>query len=153
MRNNYFLLLLGIIVSTFISCQKTSINLSHQFKNDIWNSFDDVELKTKIDIDKTYQLKVIIYVKQDFEQPNFSFGFSQNSEDGESIYFNYKIPIKNKEGNFIENIENNVYKYILIIRNKTVFNSDGEYTFKFENLMNKYNVKGVHKIELQIIEI
>jgi gliding motility-associated lipoprotein GldH len=152
MRNIYFLFL-GLLISTFISCQKSNIKLSHQFDNDVWNSFDDVELKTKIDISKTYQIKVNIFVSEDFEPSNFSFGYSQNSEDGESVYFNYKIPVKSAEGKFVGDLKDGFYNYTIIIRSKTVFNSKGEYTFKFENIMNKFDMKGVHKIELQLTEI
>jgi len=136
-----------------MSCQKTSINLSHQFDKDKWNSFNDVELKTKVENKKAYQIKVVISLSENFQQSNFSFGLIQNSQDGESIYSNFKIPIKDSEGNFIEDKKGDYYIYPLLIRNKTLFNSEGEYNFIFQNLMNKYDVFGVHQIELVITEL
>lgn len=152
MKKIYFILF-GILLSTIISCQKPSINLSHKFDNDIWNSFNDIELKTKIENKKAYQIKVLITLTSDFKPSNFSFGLIQNSQEGESIYSNFIVPIKNSAGNFTEEEKGDYYIYTLIIRNKTVFNSQGEYNFIFQNLMNKYDVIGVHQLELVISEI
>lgn len=149
----YHILFLGILLSTLMSCQKNSIKLSQHFDNNTWNSFKDVELKTKIDNSKTYEIKVIIVLTQDFEPENFSFSYSQNSEEGESKYSNYTIPVKTPTGELSGNPENKYYKYTIIIRNKTVFNSKGEYTFIFENTMDKLNVRGVNSIELQLTEL
>lgn len=151
--SKYYIVVLGILISTLFSCQKNSIKLTQYFDNNTWNSFKNVELKSKIDNSKTYEIKVVITLTQDFDLPNFSFVLSQNSEEGESIYSNYSIPIKSKTGEFSVNPQNGYYKYSVIIRKKSVFNSKGEYTFLFENIMNKFDVKGVNSIELQLTEL
>ena len=150
---NIYVLFFGILVLSLSACQKSRIVLSKQFDNDIWNSFDDVELKTKIDNSKTYQINIIISVSKDFEPSYFSFGFSQNSEEGESVYSNYKVPIKDANRKFLEKSVDGFYKYNIVVRKKAVFNSKGEYSFKFENIMDKYDMKGVHLIGLEITEL
>lgn len=136
-----------------MSCQKPSIILSHQFNKDIWNSFDDIYLKAKFETSKNYEVKIIISLSDEFQLSSFSFGLTQNSQEGESVFANYKVPIKDANGNFTEKKQGDFYLYTLIIRNNKVFNSNGDYDFILQNTMHKYDVFGVHQLKLVITEL
>lgn len=142
-----------LILITAASCEPTkqAINIDKFFTNNTWNSFDIIDFKTLIPETETpYQLKVVIMLSEKFSHNNFGFVLSQKSEEGESIYSHYQIPIRNKEGVMEGKLDGEFYYYTIIINKKTYFNSKGEYTFSFESTMNKLKVKGVHKLSLEI---
>lgn len=148
----YNILFLLILITTS-SCEPTkqAISLDKSFSKDIWNSLDIIDFKTLIpDTETPYQVKVVVVLSEKFSENNFGFVLSQKSEEGESIYSHYQIPIRSKEGVMEGKLEGEFYYYTIIVNKKTYFNSKGEYTFSFESTMNKLKIKGVHKITLEI---
>jgi len=142
-----------LILITISSCEpaKQAINIDKSFTNNTWNSFDIIDFKTLIPETETpYQVRVVVMLSEKFSENNFGFVLSQKSEEGESIYSHYQIPIRNKEGVMEGKLDGEFYYYTIIINKKTYFNSKGEYTFSFESTMNKLKVKGVHKLSLEL---
>ncbi len=154
MNRKALIIILILSSLSIISCQKQPTILVHNFKNNSWNSFQNVIFKTKIeDSNQAYKLIVTLKLDSNFEANDFSFGFSQKSDDGESMYSNYTIPIKDSKGNFNTTINKHYFEYKLIIHRKVYFNSRGTYTFIFESTMDKVNMRGIEQLKLELIKL
>jgi gliding motility-associated lipoprotein GldH len=142
-----------VFIVTLISCNNHIISIvnAKSFKNDIWNSFDKVTFENKInDKENTYKLSVKVELTDKFPSNRFSFGLSQKSDDGESIFSNFDIAVRDSNGKLDGEKIEGYYNYTFVINRKLYFNSLGTYSFVIENTMNQLNMPGVHKIILEI---
>jgi len=143
------------LLVVFSACSsKPRIIMEHIFENNSWNAFNEVEMDTVIiERDKAYRIELTVELEDNFEGNEFSFGFTQSNEDGESKYSFFKIPVRNEKREMIEQKTGDYYVSKIILNKKTFFNSDSRYTFAFESVMGKVNAKGIHKMKLEIIQL
>jgi len=143
------------LLVVFSACNsKPRIIMEHIFENNSWNAFNEVEMDTVIiERDKAYRIELTVELEENFEGNEFSFGFTQSNEDGESKYSFFKIPVRNKKREMIEQKTGDYYVSKIILNKKTFFNSDSKYSFVFESVMGKVNAKGIHKMKLEIIQL
>jgi len=143
-----------IIFLAACNSDKPTITLVHSFANDSWNAFNEVELDTTInDTKNPYQIILEVELTDKFESKDFSIGLTQSNEDGESRYSYHSLPIRNVKLKMIEKKNGDYYKYRLILNKKTFFNSISKYVWTMESVMGKVNIKGIHQLSLEIIQL
>jgi len=126
----------------------------HTFPGDIWNAFNEVELSATIkDKENPYQIVVEVELTDEFTEREFSFGFTQTDEDGESRYSYHSMDIRDNKLKMIEKKKGEFFVYRLVIKNKTYFNSLGKYNFSLESVMGKVKVNGIQQLSLEIIQL
>jgi hypothetical protein len=154
MNRTYKFIFFALLVVVSACNSKPRIIMEHVFENNSWNAFNEVKMDTIIvERDKAYRIELTVELKDDFEGNEFSFGFTQSNEEGESKYSFFRIPIRDEKREMIAKKTGDYFVSKMILNKKTFFNSESRYTFIFESIMGKVNAKGIHKMKLEIIQL
>ena len=149
----FYIFILSFLL--LVSCNNSDIVLNHKFDHNRWNALKNVELNTRIsDNESAYKMLLSIKIDDGFNSDDFRIGLSQTNDDGESRFYSYVLPIKDNRGDFLQQkADDGLYNYELILHKNTTFYSDSLYHFKFNNMMSKLYINGIHELELNIKEL
>ncbi len=148
-------LALLLILSIFACKQEPisqEIQWTHHFENQEWDPFTNIEFDTTFkDTETAYGLVLEITLSSEYNQDVFSFGTTQSTDAGESIFIPSRTPVKNPKGAFIAKPNSEgLYVYQNTINPSVYFSKDQTYTFSLQNLSNKYDNFGVVKMKFAI---
>ena len=152
MTRNIQLLFLLIPLGTLSACTQEPPILQEktEFGNTGWNRFKYLEYSPEI-IDNS--IPYIFTLKVGFtDEYDHNFFKIQLSKElgGESYVKVFSVPIKNREGVFLENPENGIYKVTIVLSRQIYFSSPGIYQVTIEQLMPKFDTKGIKSAEFII---
>lgn len=115
-----------------------------------WNRFKYLEYKPEItDISTAYSFTLKLEVTDKYEHNIFKIQLSKES-GGESYVKIFTIPIKDQQGNFLEKPKDGIYKVNAILSRQIYFSSPGTYLITIEQLMPKFDTKGIKSAEFII---
>ncbi len=138
-----------------VSCNNNDIVLTHKFEHNRWNALKKVQLQSHIaDSEVAYKMTLNIKIDDKFNSDDFSISLSQMNDDGESRYYSYVLPIKDKRGDFLlKKANDGFYNYELVLHKHTSFYSDSIYHFDFNSMMSKLYINGIYELKLNIKEL
>ena len=152
MIRNILILFLLLTMATLSSCTEEPPILKEKtdFGPQGWNRFKYLEYSPEI---TDNSIPYIFTLKLEFtDEYDHSFFKIQLSKEfgGESYVKVFSIPIKNREGVFLENPENGIYKVTIVLSRQIYFSSPGKYIITIEQLMPKFDTKGIKSAEFII---
>lgn len=139
------LIILGMVALGLSGCHKEkSFSKVYNFDNNTWQRFDFLHFD--FDIEKTdtpYDVVVVVRYTEDFPSQNLLFNLVMNMPSGEERIREYKIKIRDKEGNLMGETKAGYHEQYKTIRRQLRFSETGHLGFEIENLMTKYYTPGV----------
>ena len=146
----YFIFL--FVIATLTSCTQEPPILKEktEFGKAGWNRFKYLEYSPEIvDNSVPYIFTLKMEFTEEYEHNYFKIQLSKES-GGESYVKIFSIPVKDREGVFLEKVENGVSKVSTILSQQIYFSSPGKYQIIIEELMPPYYLKGVKSAEFII---
>ena len=147
----YFILL--AILTTLASCSQEPPLLQEKtvFGNQGWIYGKNLEYHPEIiDNSSAYIITLKLEFTEDYPHNFIKIQFDKQSTDGESYVKIFTIPIKDKNGVFIEKPIDGIYYVNTILSRQIYFSSPGKYDITIEELMPNYYLKGIKSAEFII---
>ena len=135
-----------------VSCTKEPPVLQHktEFKNEEWNRFKYLEYKSEIsDNSVPYSFTLKLEFTEEYNHKYFKIQLSKENE-GESYVKIFSIPVKDSEGEFLEKEVDGIFKVNTILSRQIYFSTPGKYLITIEQLMPKFDTKGIKSAEFII---
>jgi len=115
-----------------------------------WNRFKYLEYSPEIvDNSVPYIFTLKLSFTDEYEYNYFKFQLSKEY-GGETYVKVFSIPVKNQEGVFLEKVKDGIYTVNTILSKQIYFSSPGKYLITIEQLMPKFNTKGIKSAEFII---
>jgi len=152
MQNHKYIFLL-FILSSFVSCTRELPLLQEktEFGNQGWIYGKNLEYHPEIiDNYSAYIITLKLEFTEDYPHNFIKIQFDKQSTDGESYVKIFTIPIKDKNGVFIEKPIDGIYYVNTILSRQIYFSSPGKYDITIEELMPNYYLKGIKSAEFII---
>ena len=153
MLRNIKIFSLIILLAVVSSCapEKPVFSEVVEFDKLGWNRFNELKFDVNIK-DNSFPYVFKFNTKFTDEYPNsyLKIQLEKANEDGESYVKVFSIPVKNLNGNFIEEAKDGTYSVNTILINQMYFSSPGDYQIIIEQLMPKFDTEGIESVEFII---
>ncbi len=136
-------MLLAII--GFSSCNNNTIyKKRHEFKDYTWNRFDSLLFETKIK-DPQQQYNVYLTLRYITQYPNdfLKVNFTITSPSGDERTSMHSFKIRDKDGKLQGDVAGDIYDLKLRVKENMSFNTEGNFKFQIDNLMDHFDTPGL----------
>lgn len=147
-----FLILLSTIL-TLKSCvpEKPIFQEKVEFDKLGWNRFKELKFAPEVkDVSHAYTFMLNVHFTDDYFYNYLQIQLKKESMDGESYVKLFSLPVKSSSQVFLEPKTNGIYEIKTVLSNQIYFSSPGIYQITIEQLMPKFDAKGVKSVELII---
>lgn len=164
MKNRFYILIALIFtVLVAVSCDKKqdSTVLERDFQGEIWHRFDFIEAKYNV-VKAPMTADLVIELTVSDVYPNiypthgdeglFSITMSISGPDGSERVRDYKVKLKDSEGNFKSQKTDGYFCYELPMISGMSFSEAGEYEFKIENKYSKEPLYGIKRLKISCLQ-
>jgi gliding motility-associated lipoprotein GldH len=149
----YIFLFLTIILTT--SCTKEKVVFQEKIEFDYlgWNRFKELTFSPEIeDVSATYIFKLNLRLTDKYAYNYLQIQLKKESTDGETYVRLFSLPIKDRNKVFLEKAKDGIYEINAILSNQMYFSKAGVYQITIEQLMPKFDAKGVKSVEFLVIK-
>ena len=146
----YFILLFVLVTLASCTQEPPILQEKTEFGKAGWNRFKYLEYSPEIvDNSVPYIFTLKIEFTEEYDHNFFKIQLSKES-NGESYVKIFSIPVKSREGLFLEKAKDGIYKVNAILSRQIYFSSPGKYLITIEQLMPKFDTKGIKSVEFII---
>jgi len=133
------------LIFILVGChQDNSISQIRNFTDSTWQRFDYLNFDFQIEeIGEPYNILVLLRTTEDFPSQSLIINLVMNLPSGEERIREYKLEVKNGDGEMLGEKKAGYYERFISIRKEMKFNETGLMKFEIENLMSKYYTPGV----------
>lgn len=134
-----------LLIFTLTGCQQdNSVSQIRNFADSTWQRFDYLNFDFQIEeIDEPYDIMVLLRTTKDFPSQSLIINLVMYLPSGEERIREYKLEVKDKEGEMLGEKKLAYYERFISIRKQMKFNETGLLKFEIENLMSKYYTPGI----------
>ncbi len=148
-----FILLITVVFIS--SCAKEELVFQEKVEFDYfgWNRFKELKFSPEIeDNSSPYIFKLKLRLTDDYAYNYLQIQLKKENNEGESYVKLFSLPIKDRNQVFLEQAIDGVYEINAILSNQIYFSTTGTYQITIEQLMPKFDAKGVKSVEFIIIK-
>jgi len=133
------------LIFTLSGCQEdNSVSQIRNFTDSTWQRFDYLNFDFQIEeIDDSYDIMVLLRTTEDFPSQALIINLVMYLPSGEERIREYKLEVKDKEGEMLGEKKAGYYERFISIRKQMKINETGVLKFEIENLMTKYLTPGI----------
>lgn len=147
------LIVLGLIgllgLSACHSKNEGNVLISRAFLTNCWERFDFLECSVELEKPTTYNLSLDASFNPDYPFDYFAMVFTVFDEENHPLRSrSYQFKLKDRNGLWLSECTDGVYRYNFLINNELSLNESGKYLFQIENRMPITPLMGVVEIAL-----
>ena len=117
-------------------------NNFREFKNNSWNRFSELNFEFPVS-QSTYNIYLLIKFDETYSYDELLLNTAFYTPSGEERFTNYEIKVKNKNGEFIGEKQDNYIELKFPLRKGFRFSKDGISKIEIGNLMTKIETHGI----------
>lgn len=147
-----FLILFSTIL-TLTSCvpEKPIFQEKVEFDYLGWNRFKELKFTPEVvDASVPYTFMLKVRYTDEYFYNYLEIQLKKESMDGESYVKLFSLPVKSRNQEFLEPEVEGVYEIQTVLSSQIYFSSPGTYYITIEQLMPKFDARGVQSVELII---
>lgn len=146
-------LIIGVLaLFGFVSCHQNregNVVVSREFPTLSWERFDYIKRTLVLDKPTSYDLELEVAFDESYPYNYFSMTFAVFDAAGNPQRArDYKFIVKDRDGNWKSELENEAYHFRFPINNDLTINEPGTYTFQVENHMHITPLVGIKEIKI-----
>ena len=148
-----FILLIAIVFMS--SCSKDELVFQEKIEFDYlgWNRFKELKFSPNIeDNSAAYIFKLKLRLTDDYAYNYLQIQLKKENIEGETYLKLFSLPIKDPSKVFLEQSIDGIYEIDAILSKQIYFSTSGTYQITIEQLMPKFDAKGVKSVEFIIIK-
>lgn len=131
------------------SKKEGNVLISRTFQTYNWERFDFLEQEIEIGKPTTYDLSLDATFNSDYPFDYFAMVFTVFDEENHPLRSrSYQFKLKDRNGTWLSECTNGVYRFRFPINNELTLNESGRYLFQIENRMPITPLAGVVEIVL-----